>query len=428
LGSRTKTGDIKWDSNQSSSGEHLSKQLKADIRKKYNIKTEIIGPAVCAMAMSIDYNETVQEIQRNKDKPAPPAKKSQNKGEEGEAKPTQFTQAFLYGGQGKKCDTLAHASYKVIPTNQAGSQEPSMELPTNTTTSPAAVDTPTGRVGTTEASAARTGLEQPRLGATGEAITGANKHKMRAENWKRRRALQQAQSGTHWTTYKGDMVVPPGACKKTRPKHRNAMCPTGLAMSHPATDTLVEWATFGCPTKTGQPWKRADLNEAIAWGPHQSALTPEAIEHFAEEIRAKVRINQARVIEWDSIKDNPPAELKILPIASIPHKSKAFWSILDLSFRLRLKNGGFREAVNNTTTKTAPGGAIYQIRDCLSRIIHAFAEADADAKIFMAKWDIKDGFWRMDCREDEEWNFSYVIPQPEGQPVCLVVPTSLQMG
>ncbi len=88
-----------------------------------------------------------------------------------------------------------------------------MELPMNTTTSPATVDTPTGRVGMTEASAVRTGLEQPRLGATGEAITGANKHKMRAENRKQWQALQQAQSGTHWTTYQGDMVVPPGACK-----------------------------------------------------------------------------------------------------------------------------------------------------------------------------------------------------------------------
>jgi len=25
----------------------------------------------------------------------------------------------------------------------------------------------------------------------------------------------------------------------------------------------------------------------------------------------------------------------------------------------------------------------------------------------MAKRDIKDGFWRMDCRDGEEWNFAY---------------------
>ena len=46
----------------------------------------------------------------------------------------------------------------------------------------------------------------------------------------------------------------------------------------------------------------------------------------------------------------------------------------------------------------------------------------------MAKWDIKDGFWRMDCTEGEEWNFAYVLPQKEGDPIKLVVPTSLQMG
>ena len=50
--------------------------------------------------------------------------------------------------------------------------------------------------------------------------------------------------------------------------------------------------------------------------------------------------NQARIVAWDNIKDNPPRELEISPIAAIPHKSKAFCSILDLSFWLKLKNGG----------------------------------------------------------------------------------------
>ncbi len=145
----------------------------------------------------------------------------------------------------------------------------------------------------------------------------------------------------------------------------------------------MDWATFGCPTKTGQPWTQADLEEAIARGPHQLALTPEAIEHFAQEIKEKVRTHQARVVAWDTMKDSPPTELKISPIAAIPHKSKAFWLILDLLFQLRLKHGGVWKAVNNTTTRTAPGGAIDQIGDCLSRIIHAFAKAEPDAKVFM---------------------------------------------
>ena len=85
-------------------------------------------------------------------------------------------------------------------------------------------------------------------------------------------------------------------------------------------------------------------------------------------------------------------------------------------------------SVNDTMEKTTPKGAIDQIGDCLSQIIHAFAETDDTAKIFMAKWDIKDGFWHLNCAEGEEYNFAYVLPQPEEEPIRIVIPTSLQMG
>ena len=75
---------------------------------------------------------------------------------------------------------------------------------------------------------------------------------------------------------------------------------------------------------------------------------------------------------------------------------------MDLSFRLQLKNGGVLAAVNDTKIKSAPKGTINQLGECLTRIIHAFAKTNKDAKIFMAKWDIKDGFWRMDCQEGDE--------------------------
>ena len=112
----------------------------------------------------------------------------------------------------------------------------------------------------------------------------------------------------------------------------------------------------------------------------------------------------------------------------ILHKSRGFRAILDLSFRLRLSTGGQLPSVNEATTLHAPRGAIDQLGHALSRIIHTFAEAEPDAAIFMAKFDIKDGFWRLDCAAGEEWNFAYVMPQPPGKPVKLVIPNSLQMG
>jgi hypothetical protein len=273
------------------------------------------------------------------------------------------------------------------------------------------------------------GLAQPRLETMNTEVTGDDKGKLRKQNKKQKQHLKAIQKrGSQWTEHTGTIPYNSTPLPKTREPYRNLMCPTGRALNHPASKVLCEWATFGCPTRTGRNWSKEEIWEAVERGPHRSATSPAALDHFANEIKEKVRTRQARLVPWDDIKDDPPQQLKISPIAAIPHKSKAFRSILDLSFRLRLKNGGVLAAVNDTTVKSAPKGAINQLGECLSRIIHAFAEADEEAKIFMAKWDIKDGFWRMDCREGEEWNFAYVLPQPEGAPTMLVVPTSLQMG
>jgi hypothetical protein len=147
-----------------------------------------------------------------------------------------------------------------------------------------------------------------------------------------------------------------------------------------------------------------------------------------EEVQEKVRNGQARLVEWESIKECPPRELKISPIAMIPHKSRKFRTILDLSFSLRLEDGSRVPSVNENTVKTAPAGSIDQIGHSLARIIHAFASTSEDEKVLMAKWDIKDGFWRLDCREGEEWNFGYVLPSLDRTTTTLVIPNSLQMG
>jgi hypothetical protein len=97
-------------------------------------------------------------------------------------------------------------------------------------------------------------------------------------------------------------------------------------------------------------------------------------------------------------------------------------------FSLCLRDGTTLPSVNDSTTKTAPSGPINQLGHSLQQIIHAFTEADKNNQIFMAKWDIKDGFWRLDTQAGDKWNFTYVLPQAPGEPVKIVVPSSLQMG
>jgi hypothetical protein len=272
------------------------------------------------------------------------------------------------------------------------------------------------------------GLQPPQLEEMGGAVRGNDKTRLCKENKRRRRHLKLEQTNTpQWTVHQGSMR-PSAITPREFLPYCNSMCPSDRAVAYPAANLLMEWATFGCPTKTGQPWTKEEMWAAVDRGPHRSALSPAAVAHFAAEAAKKVRTKQARIVSWDEIKDDPPCQLKISPIAAIPHKLKAYRSNLDLSFWLRLAKRGVRTSVNDTTEKTAPAGAIDQIGECLACIVHAFAEADPDAKIFMAKWDIKDGFWRMDCAEGEEWNFAYILPQEEGKPTMLVIPTSLQMG
>ena len=269
---------------------------------------------------------------------------------------------------------------------------------------------------------------QPTQLDNGLAVTGATTHKLRKLNKRTRRHLQadQHEDVAWWTTHHGSFSPPPPLPPLTQ--YRNNMCPGGLALHHPAAPLLTQYATLGCPTHAGKNWTIEEMQAAIDRGPHISALDPEAMEQLTAEVHEKVTKGQARLVAWDSIKDQPPPELKISPIAMIPHKSRLFRAILDLSFPVRLADGTVVPSVNEATTKTAPNGAINQIGHSLQHIIHAFATSDPDAKIFMAKWDIKDGFWRLDCEQGQEWNFCYVLPAPAGEPIQLVVPTSLQMG
>lgn len=270
------------------------------------------------------------------------------------------------------------------------------------------------------------GLQAPTL-VTGAPVTGTNKANHRRENKKRRKHKQLVQAeGSYWTTYEGAWQMPHSISPP--PTWRNCMCPSGLALHHPAAGHLLSYATGGCPANTGRNWTRQEMEAAICRGPHVSAREPRAMAQLATEIAEKVANNQARVVLWDDIRTSPPPNLKISPVAMIPHKSRGYRAILDLSFRLRLSSGKYVPSVNEATTLTAPRGAIDQMGHSLSRIVHAFAETSNDAAIFMAKFDIKDGFWRLDCAAGEEWNFAYVMPQAPGEPIKLVVPSSLQMG
>jgi hypothetical protein len=113
---------------------------------------------------------------------------------------------------------------------------------------------------------------------------------------------------------------------------QSEMAPQGLALQHEAAQLLTDWEKFGCPTMTGWDWTLEQIQAAINHSPHLSALKPEAIAHFKEEVRDKVAKGQACVVLWDDIKANHLPQLKVSPVAAIPHKLHAYHLILDLLF------------------------------------------------------------------------------------------------
>jgi hypothetical protein len=84
-------------------GEHVTEKLKAEIRKKYDIKTYIIGTAACKMAMQLDLHERVREEIRETHTREQMENKQDSKQRCWEEQQVHFAKPLLYGGQGEQC-------------------------------------------------------------------------------------------------------------------------------------------------------------------------------------------------------------------------------------------------------------------------------------------------------------------------------------
>jgi hypothetical protein len=211
------------------------------------------------------------------------------------------------------------------------------------------------------------------------------------------------------------------------------MQPSAFALQHAAAPLLHEYATKGCPVNCGPDWSHERILAALEYGAHPTAKVPQALKCLIEEAEAKVTHGFSRIITWKDIKNDVPKKFKLSPVAMIPHKSKLFRSILDLSFVLRSQRSTTLKSVNEDTIKLAPQQSMNQLGKTLKRIIAALADCHAaNRKMMFAKLDIKDGFWRLVVSHEDAWNFCYVIPNTDPNAhiddTKIVVPNSLQMG
>ena len=169
----------------------------------------------------------------------------------------------------------------------------------------------------------------PPILSTNKKVTGPTTNVLRKENCQKRKRRQEEQGPqSYWSTHKGKSVFPaelppPG-------KHRNNMCLSGLEVHHPTYETLLKYATGGCPIKTGRYWNKEEIHVAVIRVPHESALADDTIAHFTAEAKGKVASKRASLVLYYDIKGNIPKQMKVSPISAIPHKLKAFRLILDI--------------------------------------------------------------------------------------------------
>jgi hypothetical protein len=160
---------------------------------------------------------------------------------------------------------------------------------------------------------------------------------------------------------------------------------------------------------------------------------------FHDDLAYQVKAGFMEVVYWDDIKDRLQANFKVLPVLITPHTGHRGRIILDLSFPVRIppnqqdakrrKMGEvFGPSVNDTKEKLAPQGAVQEIGKVLPRLFHFMATTPEDQEIRLSKVDLLDGFWRLVVKPEQKWNFCYVMPDPPGSRVRIIVLLALQMG
>ena len=220
---------------------------------------------------------------------------------------------------------------------------------------------------------------------------------------------------------------------------RGLMYPGRLAQQHPAGPMLKKFGTEGCPVDIAEDWTIEQLDAAVEYGAHPSAESVEAATALREESMEKVKQGFTKLVPYldlrQAIIEGKKRHTKASPIAAIPHKSRAFRMILDLSNKGQRKKGLTQtKSVNELTNEdAAPNHSMDQLGKVLHRVIYMVAtQSTDDGPILFCKLDIKDGYWRMCVPESQEEQFCYVLPKtpdsPPDEPIMLVVPAAIQMG
>ena len=179
-------------------------------------------------------------------------------------------------------------------------------------------------------------------------------------------------------------------------------------------------------------WEWDVVEAAVSRGPHPTPRTPELVVLFKKDVEYQIRAGFCRVFLWDDMVKMRPKNLKISPIAVVPQANRRGRIILDLSFPVYQAVDGIvtvtQKSVNDSTVLQAPSQSVKEIGKVLPWLLQYMHDTPPGLHILFSKLDISNGFWRLTVRLANSYNFAYVLPQPNGEPIRIVVPGALEMG
>ena len=78
------------------------------------------------------------------------------------------------------------------------------------------------------------------------------------------------------------------------------------AMDHSSATRLVEYTTVGCSADCGPAWVFQHVLKVLQYGPHKSALQPQALDAIHKEVNEKVKQGYAKIVQLKDMKNNLP--------------------------------------------------------------------------------------------------------------------------
>ena len=186
-------------------------------------------------------------------------------------------------------------------------------------------------------------------------------------------------------------------------------------IDHPARELLQAYRDEGVPVIVNdEMWSPERLQRCLRRGAHPSAI--EHKEFLRDEMADFCERGFWVVLPYDLVRHLD--ELKLSPSAVKPER--------DRRPRLLVDHTWFGV---NDATQEYPAKEVMQFGHALPRVLHRVHHSNPSfGPVYLAKFDISDGFYRMATIPKQAPNLAVILPPYDGEPQLVAIPLVCTMG